>query len=194
MQRRAVLASLTAGIAGVAGCLQSPLDASGGRSPDSTADRWSEEPPCPAFDATADRRVCTGGGHPEPSGVIAALQPPADAPLRAGEPVTVTLHPRASVPLTFAPDDWTLHRRDGDRWTEVGAGVTADGFSTVYPEERYTWRIGGDAPATTNDETAHGELSLDPGRYVFSLTASVGRGWTHGERIECAALFAVSGT
>ncbi|MFD1646485.1 hypothetical protein [Haloarchaeobius litoreus] len=193
MQRRALLTALATGVASLTGCLKGSLDAAGGQSPDSPADIWGEEPPCPAFGRTADRTVCTGGGHPEPSGVTVALDPPVDAPLRAGKPFIVTLRPRADVPLTFAPGDWTVRRLGDEGWTDVASGKTPTGFTTVYPDEQYEWRVGVDGAVATTDEATRIGASFDPGRYAFSLTASVGRGWSHGKRIECVVLFAVRG-
>lgn len=191
VHRRTVLASLSAAV-GLAGCLQSPLDAGhGGRSPQSSTDVWGEKPPCPALDSTASRTVCTGGGHPDPGAVPVALQPPADTPLRAGKPFTVTLRPNADVPLTFAPGDWTARRLGDDGWREVASGKRPRGFTTVYPDEQYEWRVGVPEADATTDDWTRVAASFDPGRYSFSVTASVGRGWTYGERIECTALFAV---
>ncbi|WP_256296920.1 hypothetical protein [Haloarchaeobius salinus] len=190
MQRRALLTAFATGAAGLAGCLQGPLDIAGGSS-DAPTDGWSAERPCPTFDAAADRTVCTGGGHPAPSGVPVAVHPPAATPLRAGTSFALTLRPQGDVPLTFAPGDWTVRRRGEDGWIDVASGAAADGFATVYPGERYEWLVGGAEPVATADGAARIGASFDPGRYAFSLTASVGRGWTRGERFGCVALFAV---
>ena len=191
MHRRALLTAAATGVVGLAGCLQGPLGVAGGRSPGSQREHWGAEPPCPGVDPTADRTVCTGGGHPTPSGVPVALHPPVDAPLQAGTPFAITLRPRTDVPVTFPPEDWTVRRLRDDRWTDVASGDGVDGFRTVYPGERYEWRLDAAEAAVTDDEGTGITVSLDPGRYAFSLTASVGRGWTEGDRFECIALVAV---
>lgn len=187
VDRRALLGSLATGLAGLTGCLQRPLDA-GGQPPGTTTPAWGSEPPCPSFDPAADRRVCTGGGHAKPDEPLVALRPPAGTPVRAGKSVVLTLRPDGELPVTVATGGWLLRRYDDGEWTAVADGPGSGRYATVYPDERYDWVVDG---STATADGTQVPVALDPGSYAFAVTASVGRGWTYGDRIECVALFSV---
>jgi hypothetical protein len=190
VQRRALLTAFATGIAGIAGCLQGPLDVAGGGSPDPPSESWGAEPPCPVFDARADRTVCTGAGRPVPTAAPVTLQPPAKTPVTADTRFDVALRPGGDEPVTFDPDAWQLHRYEDGGWRAVASGQSSSRYATVYPEGRHDWVFDGSG-STTEDGTAV-RRSPGPGRYAFTVTASVGRGWTFGDRYECVALFAVA--
>jgi hypothetical protein len=189
VQRRALLTAFATGVAGVAGCLQGPLDVTGDQPPDPPSDPWGAEPPCPAFDATADRTLCTGAGRSVPTAAPVALQLPAETPDTPDTQFAVVLRPTADEPVTFDPATWRIRRYEDGEWHAVAAGPSPGRYTTVYPDERHDWVVDADGSSTENETAIR--RSLAPGRYAFAVTASVGRGWTFGDRFECVALFAV---
>ncbi|MFC4408694.1 hypothetical protein [Haloarchaeobius iranensis] len=189
MQRRGLLTAFATAVAGVAGCVQGPLDATGGRSPDPQSGSWEAPPPCPTFDARADRTVCTGAGQSAPPAAPVTLKLPAKTPIAPDTQLGVSLHPRGDEPVTFDPAAWGLHRYADGEWRAVASGRSSGRYATVYPDERHDWVF--DGSGTTAGNRTAVRHSLAPGRYAFAVTVSAGRGWTFGDRFECVALFAM---
>lgn len=189
VQRRSLLTAFATGVAGIAGCVQGPLDATGGRSSDPGSDSWGDAPPCPTFDSRVDRTVCTGAGQSAPTATPVTLTLPAKASITPETQFDVALRPGGDEPVTFDPAAWGLYRYEDGEWRAVASGQSTGRYATVYPDERHDWVF--DSSGTPTEEKTVVRHSFAPGRYAFAVTASIGRGWTFGDRFECVALFGV---
>lgn len=169
-----------------------PLDAGGRGGPGDAGEPTWEGEPCPTFDADADRTICAGEGHSPGSGPPATLSPSEDAVVadRDGEFVA-TLGATGDVPLTFDPQDWRLSRAAVEGWTTATAEPERHSRRTIYPGEEYEWTLRSPDDGDGSTGGTRVTAALVPGQYAFGVTASVGRGWTRGDRLELVATFVV---
>ena len=179
MNRRRLLAVCST-LPLAAGCTGAPA---GGDAPNNTptgSDGTDPTPTagarrCPPFETARDRAVCSHTVEPDDASVFLAATPERSR-LDDGTPaeeVTLTLHNRSDVELSFNPHSWRIHHDGGDGWTELDRETAGDGKTTVAAGETRSWSL------LEAVESVRPDPDLDPGRYAAELGVPdpAGDGW-----------------
>ena len=179
MNRRRLLAVCST-LPLAAGCTGAP--AGGGDAPDDTptgSDGTDPTPTagarrCPPFETARDRAVCSHTVKRD-AGVFVAATPKRSRldDGRPAEEVTLTLHNRSDVELSFNPHSWRIHHDGGDGWTELDRETAGDGETTVAAGGTRSWSL------LEAVESVRPDPDLDPGRHAAELGVPdpAGDGW-----------------
>lgn len=178
MQRRTVLASV-AGLAATGGCLGSVASA---LPDDQDGDQPASPTDCPSLQDGA-ATVCVGDSD------AAVSFSRNTAVVSNGDDLVATLTNEDADEVGLNPYAWTVHRRDGDGWTQVAPDAFVEPWRTLATGESLTWRVdvGGGERTTSADAVDVGPLDLDGGEHAFSVVATV-----DGEQTEFVAPFVVA--
>jgi hypothetical protein len=121
--------------------------------------------PCPPFETTADRVVCSHTLDPG-TAPVALDADPAQRALDGDQPaesVTLTLSNNAERALTFNPHSWTVRRDTGDGWAQLDEQLSGNGTLTLAPGETHTWTL------TEAVETIRETASFEAGLYAAQI-------------------------
>lgn len=214
MQRRTVLATVSAVVVGGTGCLgrsstNGPNDSPNG----STPGRRIEDEPCPSFDDHTDRTICyhtrdreEAPVYVEPSNTVGTV-----------ESFGFTLHNQAEQPFGLNPYAWAIYRQDDGDWKHVAPDAVPEPYTRLPPGDTIRWSLEPNSSSTpgktnsdgdTDDSVQHtpaqsGQpktdretqprvitVALKTGTCAFEISGTLRRD-IESTRIECIALFRV---
>lgn len=215
MQRRTVLASMSAVVVGCAGCLgRTTADGSNNSSNGgTTSERPIADEPCPSFTDTVDRTICYHTRDREEETVYVE---PSDT-VGTVESLEFTLHNQAEHTVGLNPYAWTIYRQGTTDWKHVAPDAVPEPYLMLSPGETIRWSLTPDSSSTPGktdtdregNDTVHDgpaktgqpmtaqetqprtiTIDLETGTYAFQISGNLGSD-SDAERIECIALFRI---
>lgn len=151
---------------------------------------------CPTTREDADLRVCSTTTDLDDADIaLVPPRPPLFEPTAGDEMVGVfeiELRNQSESTFGFNPYSWSLKRHTDDGWDHVAPEMTPEPWMQLAPGESYTYGLAVESvPTERTDGSRRIVQDLDSGIYALIVDGLLERS-NGGERVECAAVFAVT--